>query len=169
MSYWLWHYDLLKILDGKLPNPGHKAVARFQEHCALAADLDCMLVTQNIDNLHEEEISNSEILNRVPDQRHRQNTEANSVVSVHTPYVYEVHGNVRYMHCSNEQESHARVFHMMPSLEEFEAARAHSENTDFCLVPQCTLCGAPMKPHVLCFDEKYNEHYYRNETVKSYV
>ena len=37
-----------------------------------------------------------------------------------TPHVYEVHGKVAYMHCTNEKESHATDFFECPSLNKFE-------------------------------------------------
>lgn len=36
-----------------------------------------------------------------------------------TPFVYEMHGNVFYMHCSRESEPHARKLIKAPHIEEF--------------------------------------------------
>ncbi len=36
-------------------------------------------------------------------------------------------------------------------------------------MPKCEECGAVMKPHCMFFDEAYNEHYYRRDTVMQYV
>ena len=87
------------------------------------------------------------------------------------------------MHCSDECEEHSRTFLPGPSLEEFEAAAAEAASrgesvlTDeetgktynFCLVPKCTQCGQPMKPHCMFFDESYSEHFYRKDTVDSFL
>ena len=67
-----------------------------------------------------------------------------------------------------------------PSLEDFEAAAAAAPEShvgvnddgshqNFCLVPKCSECGNLMKPHCMFFDESYSEHYYRLETVDSFV
>lgn len=40
---------------------------------------------------------------------------------------------------------------------------------NFCLVPKCADCAAPMKPHSMFFDESYSEHYYRKDTVQRFV
>ena len=41
-----------------------------------------------------------------------------------TPYVYEIHGNVHYMHCGKEMSDHSRNFLKGPSLADFENAAA---------------------------------------------
>ena len=38
-----------------------------------------------------------------------------------------------------------------------------------CIVPTCDECGKNMKPHCMFFDEAYSEHYYRQETVDSFL
>jgi NAD-dependent SIR2 family protein deacetylase len=69
-----------------------------------------------------------------------------------------MHGNVKYMHCSNESEECSRKFYLAPTLEEVNDRTNH--------VPKCPVCQFPMKPHAMFFDETYNEHYYRHETTK---
>ena len=36
-------------------------------------------------------------------------------------------------------------------------------------MPMCDKCGGVMRPHVLWFDESYNEQFYCYDTVKTYV
>ena len=72
------------------------------------------------------------------------------------------------MHCVNERQNCSRVFYATPSLQEFEEAIANGDRDDFCLVPECSVCGAAMKPHCMFFDESYSEHYYRSESVYTY-
>ena len=58
------------------------------------------MVTQNIDDLHNREIRLSSILGRAEDENcflTEQNREA------FLPHIYEIHGNVHYMHCSDEE------------------------------------------------------------------
>ena len=76
-----------------------------------------------------------------------------------TPHVYEVHGNVKYMHCSNEDEDHSKLFYLGPSHSKVEPNH----------VPLCTHCSAPMKPHCMFFDECYSEYYYRERTVSAFL
>ena len=52
MACWEWHYDFIKLASDKKSNAGHKALLKFQEHCAQAPDIQSMLITQNIDDLH---------------------------------------------------------------------------------------------------------------------
>ena len=73
-----------------------------------------------------------------------------------TPFVFEIHGNVNYMRCSREDLDHSRKIVKSPSIGDFEAAAAAApESTitgedgvtqNFCLVPRCPECDAPMKP-----------------------
>jgi len=78
-----------------------------------------------------------------------------------TPHVYEIHGNVLYMHCSDEESDHATVFKKSPSLEDVKDRTNH--------VPKCEVCGKVMKPHCMFFDECYSEMYYRKETVNEFT
>ena len=55
-----------------------------------------------------------------------------------------------------------------PSFEEFEAFAASAPERHV-LVPKCSECQAPMKPHSMFFDEAYSEHYYRKDSVDSFV
>jgi len=75
-----------------------------------------------------------------------------------TPYVYEMHGNVRYMHCSDEDKECSTKFYNAPHLSEVVDKTNH--------VPLCKECGKPMKPHCMFFDECYSEKYYRDVTVR---
>ncbi len=64
------------------------------------------------------------------------------------------------MHCSDEDQDHSTVFYPCPKLEEVADRKSH--------VPKCQVCGAPMKPHSMFFDEAYSEHYYRQKTVDDF-
>ena len=58
-----------------------------------------MLVTQNIDDLHNKEIRQSRILSEAED-KYCELTDKNRAAFL--PHIYEIHGNVHYMHCSDE-------------------------------------------------------------------
>jgi NAD-dependent SIR2 family protein deacetylase len=68
-----------------------------------------------------------------------------------------MHGNTRYMHCSDEEKDCSRQFYMAPTLSDVTDRTNH--------VPVCSVCGANMKPHAMFFDESYSEHYYRDRTT----
>ena len=138
--------------------------------------MESILITQNIDDLHCREISESKVLSKAKDPYRVVTDDTRESFS---PFVYEIHGNTHYMHCSDESEEHSKKFYRCPSLEEFNAAFEASPEKEvtseegftqsWCLVPRCEVCGAPMKPHSMFFDEIYSEHYYRKDTVMNFV
>ncbi len=75
-----------------------------------------------------------------------------------TPHLYEIHGNVFYMHCEDESQEHSKTFYKAPK----------DVKDKLNTVPKCTECGKNMKPHSMFFTEAYSEHYYRKETVDEY-
>ena len=109
-----------------------------------------MLVTQNIDDYHEQLVRESPILNKTK-----------PINIAFNPYVNAIHGNVFYMHCSDEDEEHSREFHKSPALDLIQDRKNH--------VPLCSVCGKTMKPHCMFFDECYSEHYYRMKTVDRFL
>jgi NAD-dependent deacetylase len=89
------------------------------------------LITQNVDGLHSRAGS---------DQRQ----------------LYEIHGNIFLMRC-NRGCSHA----VYPIPEEIPAKRKGEGITDGDRrLLTCPSCGHPARPHILWFDESYNEEYY---------
>ena len=105
-----------------------------------------MLVTQNIDDYHPQLIKNSKIL-----PKQSQKSEGDSDYAF-TDHVYEIHGNVAYMHCSQTG----------PCLNNFYKVAAPP-------VPKCTQCGSIMKPHCMFFDESYNDIFYRKSAVEHFA
>jgi NAD-dependent deacetylase len=92
-----------------------------------------LLVTQNVDGLH---LRAGNTLNRT----------------------YQIHGNIDFMRCSNEC-----LPAPVPMPEGIDVAwdkgRAISSHERRALV--CPSCGAPARPHVLWFDESYDEANFR--------
>lgn len=89
------------------------------------------LITQNIDGLHLR-AGNS-----------RKNT-------------YEIHGNINFMRCDRE------CSHSLYPIPEEVSDKAKGEDltdSDRQLL-RCPTCGGPTRPHVLWFDETYDEEYY---------
>eukprot|EP00347_Sterkiella_histriomuscorum_P015341 403357388 len=153
---WKWHYDFYELRNKCKPNAGHHSILKFQEYCHQSKKAESFLVTQNIDDYHPKLIKQSQILMNGQEER-KQGTKDFAF----TPYVYEVHGNVDYMHCSEEDKDCSKLFYQAPDLKQVEDIENH--------VPICKECGANMKPHCMFFDESYSEQYYRSDSVDNFV
>lgn len=90
------------------------------------------LITQNVDNLHLRA--------------------GNSVEKT-----FQIHGNVFFMRCADECKR--KIFPIPNNLTGSGKKKTLTE-TDRQLL-MCPYCGSRTRPHVLWFDEMYNEHYYR--------
>jgi NAD-dependent deacetylase len=90
------------------------------------------LITQNVDNLH---LRSGNSLDKT----------------------FQIHGNVFFMRCADECKK--EVFSIPENLIGREKNQALTEKDRKLLV--CPYCGSQTRPHVLWFDEMYNEHYYR--------
>ena len=53
--------------------------------------------------------------------------------SAFTPHIFEVHGNLKYMHCSNYEQPCSKLFYKSPTLDEVKDISNH--------VPVCKDCG----------------------------
>jgi NAD-dependent deacetylase len=89
------------------------------------------LITQNVDGLH--------------------------LRAGNTPaHTYQIHGNVDYMRCAREC---SEAVYPIP-----EAVKAKSKEESLTETDRqhlrCPLCGERSRPHILLFDESYNEHHY---------
>lgn len=91
-----------------------------------------LLVTQNVDGLHL----------RAGNSAKR---------------TYEVHGNIDYMRCWNECTK--ELFPIPDEIDKMERGQELSEQQKNLLV--CPLCGERSRPHVLWFDECYDEETFR--------
>jgi NAD-dependent deacetylase len=123
-----WYCERFAAVDGARPNAGHHALARIEE-LRSAAGAPTLLVTQNVDTLHEQAGSRALI---------------------------KVHGTSDRLRCGSPGCSLGAPAGSIPrsevDLETFAASP-----TEACL-PRCPLCAAPLRPHVLFFDELYTEH-----------
>jgi NAD-dependent deacetylase len=92
-----------------------------------------LLVTQNVDGLHLRAGSSAE-------------------------RTYQIHGNIDFMRCTREC---TRALVPIPEAlgTEWEKGASPGPREKALLV--CSKCGAPSRPHVLWFDEYYDEEWYR--------
>lgn len=91
------------------------------------------LITQNVDNLHI----------RAGNSRQR---------------TFQIHGNIFFMRCA--AECNLNLYPIPPGFMETREKDQTLSETDFNLLV-CPDCGTTTRPHVLWFDEMYNEHHYR--------
>ena len=128
VEWWRWYLERFSGLRAARPNPAHHALAAL-ERWQVGRGGDFLLVTQNIDTLHEEAGSRRLI---------------------------KVHGTCTRLRCTRhgcplgapsgslpEEEAHFAAFQRDP----------RQEN-----LPRCPRCGALLRPHGLLFDELYDGH-----------
>lgn len=129
VTSWLWYLRRFAAIGDARPNPAHHALAAL-ERWQLARGREFLLVTQNVDALHEQ---------------------AGSQRLVH------VHGRADRVRCSRPGCEHAAPRGTLPRDLEVQAAflRAPTSAT----LPRCPACGAVLRQHVLWFDEYYTEHH----------
>ena len=128
VGQWSWYLKRFEAVDAALPNPAHFAIVDLEKWTEERGG-EFLLVTQNIDTLHEAAGSENLI---------------------------KVHGSSDRLRCTGEGCSHAApdgsVDRSNVDLESFR--RAPSEET----LPRCANCGDLLRAHVLFFDEYYQEH-----------
>ena len=111
------------------------------------------LVTQNIDGLHAEVMRRSKLMGLLVKKK-----EEGSEDYYFTEGVYEIHGNISYARCFEECSS--GVYAAPQRAEEYTSAED---------LERCPLCNALLRPHILWFDECYNEHFYRASSVETFA
>ena len=128
VNSWCWYLDrFIHILD-KQPNPAHEALVQL-EHQHVANGGEFLLVTQNVDSLHE----------RAGAQQ----------------YV-KVHGSADRVRCVGRS---CRYGAPAGSLEVGAAGLdAFLATPGLDTLPRCPACGELLRPHVLWFDEFYGDH-----------
>jgi NAD-dependent deacetylase len=89
------------------------------------------LITQNVDNLHIRAGNSPE-------------------------RTWQIHGNIFFMRCVSEcRES---IYPLPPEISGKKKGESLTEQDGMLLI--CPDCSGPVRPHVLWFDESYNENYY---------
>lgn len=130
VEHWRWYLERFAGILEVAPNPAHRALAALERWRAGRSGGRFLLVTQNIDVLHE----------RAGSQQ-----------------VIKIHGSADRFRCSRtgcrlgaptgsipRQEVDLEPFLADPSLE---------------TLPRCPECGSPLRAHALFFDEIYDSHH----------
>lgn len=134
---WQWYLSRFDKVEGARPNPGHLALAAL-EKWQLARGGDFLLVTQNIDTLHEQAGSKRMV---------------------------KVHGTSDRYRCDRYGCPNGPPKGSIPAgevdLTHFRAAPSALT------VPRCPRCGGFLRMHILWFDEVYTGHEdYKFHTVE---
>ena len=125
---WAWYLKRFGGLEGKEPNPAHHALVALEQLSA-AAGREYLLVTQNVDTLHEMAGSKAMV---------------------------KVHGTVDRVRCSRGGCQNGSPSGSLPR-SVFDTT-AFLQNPVEANVPRCPACGSFLRQHVLWFDEYYTEH-----------
>ena len=128
VEQWQWYLGRFGSLDRARPNAAHRAIARL-ERWQTGRDGDFLLVTQNIDTLHEQAGS----------QR-----------------LVKVHGSSDRLRCAAEGCSLGAPSGSLPRDPGlFDRFLEDPRETH---LPRCPRCDSLLRAHVLFFDEHYQEH-----------
>ena len=128
VGQWRWYLERFRAIEGARPNPGHLALRRLEDLHTERGG-KFTLVTQNIDTLHEQAGSRRLI---------------------------KIHGTSDRLRCSR---AGCRLAAPRGSVARPEAdLQAFRDAPSLRSLPQCPRCSAPLRAHVLFFDEYYQEH-----------
>ena len=129
---WSWYLWRLTVCRDAEPNAAHAAMVRLEQ----ALGDRFLLVTQNVDGLHQRAGSSTE-------------------------RTYAIHGHLERMRCA--ANCHAAL-HPVP-VELPPKARGTGLTQDERTQLTCPRCGDWMRPHVLWFDETYDEEHFRFDSA----
>lgn len=124
-----WYLSRFTNVLEAAPNPAHHALARLEDQWIERGD-PFLLVTQNVDTLHEQ-AGSSELV--------------------------KVHGTADRLRCARNRCQFGKPFGSIPRAE----VDVDPFLRDPCMetLPRCSVCDDLLRPHVLWFDERYDEHH----------
>ena len=128
VTWWQWFRRSFDGLLDARPNPAHHALAAL-ERWQLNGGGDFLLITQNVDTLHEQAGS----------QR-----------------LVKVHGSADRLRCSRNGCSLGAPSGSLPAGDVDFAPFENNPRQE--TLPRCPRCGALLRAHALLFDEYYDEH-----------
>jgi len=125
---WQWYTSRFDVVFDKEPNEAHHALTRIESwHRERGGDF--LLVTQNVDTLHEK---------------------------AKTINLIKVHGSSDQVRCSRTGCSNAAPAGALKRMD--AGVDAFVKDPVFENLPRCPQCSALLRQHVLWFDEYYDEH-----------
>lgn len=127
VAQWLWYLDRFDKALTAQPNAAHRALVALERWQTETGGF--LLVTQNVDTLHE----------RAGSER-----------------LVKVHGTADRFRCSRPGCRLGAPAGSLPR-EEVDVAAFRAE-PGLATLPRCPECGAPLRAHALFFDEYYAEH-----------
>ncbi len=139
---WGWYLYRRSVCRAASPNAGHLALAELERGLVERNEGErFLLVTQNVDGLH--------------------------LRAGNTPTrTFEIHGNLDYMRSLDDNDT--RCYPLPKSLgERWERGRAIGSEQRALLV--CPHDSSPARPHVLWFDESYDEERFRFKSTLAAV
>ncbi len=125
---WRWYLERFDRVADARPNPAHEAIVGL-ERWQTGGGAPFLLVTQNVDTLHEQ---------------------AGSTAMV------KVHGSADRVRCSRDGCALGAPRGSLPRAAVDLAAFRREPTLGH--LPRCPTCGALLRQHVLWFDETYDEH-----------
>ncbi len=138
---WGWYLYRRSVCRAAQPNAGHLALARLEHELASRGNADrFLLITQNVDGLH---LRAGHTLERT----------------------YQIHGNIDFMRAAHDRDA---SIHPLPVElgTHWERGQPVGERERALLVcPD----GSPARPHVLWFDESYDEEHFRFDSSLSAI
>lgn len=134
-AIWSWYLYRRAVCAAAAPNAAHVALAAL----AAARDAQVTLVTQNVDALHRRAGHPAERL-------------------------FEVHGNLDFVRCAAECAAGRRPF-AAPPLPAAGWGKDQTLDAATAATLRCKACGNWLRPHVLWFDESYDEERFFYETA----
>jgi NAD-dependent deacetylase len=128
VASWQWYLSRFETVLSAEPNPGHEAIAKL-ERWQLARGGGFLLVTQNIDTLHEQAGSRQ---------------------------VVKVHGSADRVRCPRDGCPNGAPSGSLARSEIAMDAFLRDPRPE--TLPRCPACSAILRQHVLWFDEYYASH-----------
>jgi NAD-dependent SIR2 family protein deacetylase len=125
---WQMYLKRFEVARAAKPNAGHLALREWEQWLEHQGR-EFLLVTQNVDSLHEQAGSRA---------------------------LVKVHGSLNQARCIREDCAHGPPRGTLP-LAEVDFGPFHASPSPE-TVPLCPVCGSKLRPHVLWFDEYYSEH-----------
>ena len=132
---WRWYLYRRAVCRAAAPNPAHHALVQAEQRLGDRF----LLVTQNVDGLHR-----------------RAGSDARRS--------FEIHGNIDLWRCADGCASGARPAPISLDLDDVRQAKHHPLTADQLRALRCP-CGGWRRPHVLWFDESYDEPLFRYEST----